>query len=186
MKWTYRSANFRTDEQGFTATELVVVLAIIGILVAVAIPSFSSLIPNYRLKAAARTIYSDMQKARLQAIKGNTYVTLLFKTVTYPAVGGEYDVFIDDGASGGTAANGSKEGGEKLLWSIPMDENTSLVKAGFGSVSYITFTPKGVTNGSQFGSVQIRNKQRWYKLTIYAGGGMKLENSSDGTDGSWK
>ena len=180
MRHPRQHIKLRSNEQGFTATELIVVMAIIAVLVAIAIPSFSTMVPNYRLKAAARNLYSDMQKARLQAIKENTLIGVSFTTVAYPADGGGYTVFIDDGSGGGVAGNAVQDGGETLLWSRPMEKQISLISADIGHVPRFTFTSRGVVDGSQSGNVQIRNSQRWYKLTVYAVGGLKLETNTDG------
>ena len=180
MRHPRQRIKLRSNEQGFTATELIVVMAIIAVLVAVAIPSFSTLVPNYRLKAAARNLYSDMQKARLQAIKENTFVCLTFTTVAYPADGGGYTAFIDNGAGAGVAGNGVQDGSEALLWSRTMDKQVSLISASIGGVPRFIFTPKGVVAGSQTGNVQIRNSQRWYKITISAAGGFRLETNTNG------
>ena len=70
----------RIQQQGFTLAEVIMVLAIIGILAAIAIPNFLSWLPNMRLKAAARDLYSSMQKARAEAIKTNRSHAIVFDT----------------------------------------------------------------------------------------------------------
>ncbi|RZB38435.1 MAG: hypothetical protein SRB2_00183 [Desulfobacteraceae bacterium Eth-SRB2] len=56
---------------GFTLTELVIVIAVLGILTAVAVPSFLSWLPKYRLRSAVRDLYSNQQLAKMAAIKTN-------------------------------------------------------------------------------------------------------------------
>ncbi len=66
------------DEAGFSFVELMVVIAIIGALSAVAVPSFLRSLPEKRLKAAARNLYADMQRARLLAVKYNKRIRVRF------------------------------------------------------------------------------------------------------------
>lgn len=66
------------DEAGFSFAELMVVIALIGILSAIALPSLLGNLPEKRLKNAARNLYSDMQRARLQAVNLNKTVTATF------------------------------------------------------------------------------------------------------------
>ncbi|MCL7488667.1 MAG: GspH/FimT family pseudopilin [Desulfobulbaceae bacterium] len=58
--------------------EVIIVMAIIGIMSAVAIPSFLHWLPNIRLKSAARDMYSTIQKAKLGAIKENRDWAVIF------------------------------------------------------------------------------------------------------------
>lgn len=61
---------------GFTLIELMIVVSIIAILAGLAAPSFSSLIAGQRARAAATNLNSALLKARSEAIKRNTNVTL--------------------------------------------------------------------------------------------------------------
>jgi len=63
---------------GFTLVEAMIVVAVIGILSAIATPLILNWLPNIRVKAATQQLYSDMQRGRSLAIKNNTSVTLTF------------------------------------------------------------------------------------------------------------
>src|SRR5512135_3155175 len=65
-------------EQGFTLLELMVTMVILCILLGLAIPGFSRWVPNYRLRGAARDIYSNFQLAKMTAVKDRARCGVLF------------------------------------------------------------------------------------------------------------
>ncbi len=78
MQTHYRNNKFGEKEAGFTLVELMVAIAIMVLLMAVAIPSFTANQPRYRLKKAARDMVSAMQNARLKAVSENTSYRITF------------------------------------------------------------------------------------------------------------
>jgi prepilin-type N-terminal cleavage/methylation domain-containing protein len=52
---------------GFSTVELIVVIAIIGILMAIALPTYMSLVPRSETKSDAQAVKNLMQKARMNA-----------------------------------------------------------------------------------------------------------------------
>ncbi len=170
-------------QKGFTLTEVMIVVAIIAISAAIAVPNFLSWLPNMRLKAAARDIYSHIQKAKLEAIKRNTCTGILFTTVAYPATGGSFNIFIDNGLGvGGIACNGVQDGDESsILIDVANINNISVISASdIGGPSSVSFNNKGVIRSSQSGDIQLRNETRWHRITVSVAGGVRLESSSDG------
>ena len=77
MVTLYRShAHARHLAAGFTAIELMVVVAILAILAALAGPSFTPLIENWRVRESAEQLQSTLYYARSEAIKRGGQVVI--------------------------------------------------------------------------------------------------------------
>jgi type IV fimbrial biogenesis protein FimT len=71
---TGRSAMNRP--QGFTIIELIVTIAVLAILAAMAIPSFTDMMERQRLINATEAVYSDLQNARSEAVKRSQQIVV--------------------------------------------------------------------------------------------------------------
>jgi type IV fimbrial biogenesis protein FimT len=80
--------------KGFTLIELMITVAVLGILVALALPSFQSILEGRRLVGAADELYSNIQYARSEALKRNETIRLQVTTGTNWCFG----IDDDDGA----------------------------------------------------------------------------------------
>ena len=168
--------NYFQKQTGFTLIEAVIVLAMIGILAGIATPAIIHWLPDYRLRQAAMDIRSNMQKARIEAIKRNTYISIVFTPATYTPSGnvGSYKIFVDDG-------NGVQDGGEQLLTQVTMPKSVSLYFDNFAGHT-TGFNNRGLPwKNNRWGSVYLRNSNsRYYKLSLSKAGNISIQKSNDG------
>ncbi len=68
----------KKKETGFTIMELMVATAIFGILCAVAVPNMIGSLPGHRLRSAAGDVRSNLQLAKLRAVKENRFYAVAF------------------------------------------------------------------------------------------------------------
>jgi type IV fimbrial biogenesis protein FimT len=66
--------------RGFSLVELLVGMAILGVLLAIAMPAFSNWLRNARVRTAAESVQNGLQLARAEAVRRNTSVR--FQLVT--------------------------------------------------------------------------------------------------------
>ena len=66
----------RRFQAGFTATEILVVIGIVGILAAIAVPSMSKMIQAQSVRSASYDLQADLTYARSEAISRATNVTI--------------------------------------------------------------------------------------------------------------
>lgn len=72
----------RTKNVGFTLVETMVVVAIIGILAAMAAPSFSEQMQQQRVEGAAEGLVAALQNTKAEAIKSNVSMGIFFTPAT--------------------------------------------------------------------------------------------------------
>lgn len=183
MHGLYRNA-YRHRQAGFTMAELIIAIAVIAILAAIAVPNIISWLPNYRLKAVARNVISNFQKAKMEAVKTNKDVIITFTTGAYTPSGGvgSYRIFVDDGSGGGTEGDGIQNGSERILAQVNMPKNVSLYTTTFTGDT-TGYNSRALPWGNRWGSVKVRNNNsRYYMASLSAAGNIKLRISADGTN----
>lgn len=159
---------------GFTLVEMVIVLAMIGILIAIAFPSFREWQRNAQLKSAARETYAFLQRARGEAVRNNAVVGVRF--VTGAGTVGRLEMFVDDGRDGGTAGNLIRDGGEPVLAEMRMPRGVTLEQAGFNNQT-AGFRQTGIVEQSE--KICLSNGTRFYNLELFAAGSVRMNLGTD-------
>ena len=83
--------NTLKDNRGFSLIELVVVVAIVMLMAAFAIPIMTNAVSNIKLRYAAIDFSGLLQKARIEAVRKNTFYTV--RQNTLPA--GDIQYYVD-------------------------------------------------------------------------------------------
>jgi prepilin-type N-terminal cleavage/methylation domain-containing protein len=65
-------------ERGFSLVEMLIVVGIVAVMAAVALPNIGQYIRNYRIRGAAQVIAGELQAARSRAIMSNTNLGVSF------------------------------------------------------------------------------------------------------------
>jgi len=167
----------KNNSLGFTLIELLVVIGMLAVLALIAIPAFSAWMPEYRLKQAARELYSNLQRAKMGAVRANESWGVWFDSGASP---GRYLIY-----SLGPNRSWDNSGGDDVYQNITIRlsdyKGVNYGRAltipictgdlGTGSISYqtpndvVVFTNRGTVE-NPFGFVYLSNG----KGTCYAVG----------------
>jgi prepilin-type N-terminal cleavage/methylation domain-containing protein len=149
---------------GFTLIELTVVIALLAILTAVGVPNFMSWLPKYRLKSAARDLYSNLHLAKMTAIRANKDCSVNYykNPDRYTVDRLNKTIRISDYKSGITFHGPNNE-----TFAVPT----------------ITFNSRGTSN-SGYAYLSNSGKTTYYRVGPLTSGAIKLQKWGGGT--SWK
>lgn len=128
-------------EQGITLIELLVTLSVAAILLAIAAPSFTTMLANNRAQSQSALLFRSLNYARSEAVRrsAEVYVSSLSGTTDWAAQG--WHIWSD--LPSGTA--GSFDAGEDIQVQGPLPSGTTLT----GSVAQVTFLATGFQSDNQ-------------------------------------
>ena len=132
------------NSSGFTILELSVVIAIVAILSAIAIPNYISWLPKHRLQSSALAVQAAINLAKMTAIKENTDVIL-----TFDPANESYLAFID------TNEDGSQDAGERTVRNKGMSPGIDLKETTIPG-NQLTFDSRGLADVSM--NITLENK----------------------------
>jgi type IV fimbrial biogenesis protein FimT len=148
------------NNKGFSLIEIMTVIGILAILAGVATPSLISWRHNAQLRRATQDVYSNLQKAKVEAARRNTAITITFSANNYVVyVDANSDWTYQDGEEiarpiawsnyAGVSIDSSEGGGDGLSFANP--------------INGIAFGPNGFptdnTGALASGTVFIKNKK---------------------------
>ncbi len=159
---------------GFTLLELMVTIAIIGTVLAIVTPNFFGYLGGSQLRASSQEIYGYFQKAKMEAIKQNYPVTVIFDFTD----NGSYQIFVDKDD------DRVLDAGEEIIGNIQMPDKVKLQNSTFpiagGTIT--GFTTRGVPYGFLPGDLPVNGTVQLAKsdgtgtitLTTRIGGAVRL------------
>ena len=152
--------------RGFTLTELMIVITIMGVLAAVSAPSLGRYAANWRLNGAASQMAMSLRAARSTAVNKDIDTVFLFDKDA-----GQYHVLEDNNGNGGADAGERESSVQDLPRGVAIDDFTVPQNS-------VTFNSHGST---QDGGVIVLKGRGDYELQIrvYSGtGNVSVEKKS--------
>ena len=170
------NAMFRLRKNsGFTLAELMVVIAIVAVLSALAIPGFLSWIPKHKLGNGSRDILSTLERARMRAVRDRISIGI---EIVDDA---NYRVWVDNGAGAGETDNAQWDVGENIIMqsSLPAGITADLG----GGASSFRFDSQGYpldTNDLPFtGKLKLTNGRHDRYVHMSVAGNAKISKDEN-------
>ncbi len=168
-----------TPQKGVSLIELVIGIAIVGVLLAMGLPSYSAWIQNTRIRTATESILNGMQLARAEAVRRNANVQLAFGaasswTISNPATTEQIQ------------ARSAGEGSSNVTVAMTPANATTITFSSLGRVvanldGSATITQADMTVPT---SVLAASAARELRIVIGAGGNVRMCDPDSGVSAS--
>ena len=145
----------KSSDGGFTLIELMIVVGILSIIMAVAIPTITTWLPKYRVNSAARDIGSTMQMARLKAASNAVeYRVVINKSVAPLSIQVEKGNTMSGSTAWTVETNNYKEFEREIVFNsitpASTEQNVQIYRTDgttpAGLCNIVRFSPNGSTN----------------------------------------
>jgi type IV fimbrial biogenesis protein FimT len=185
--------------RGFSLVELLVGMAIFGVLMALALPSYSGWIRNAKIRTTAESVQNGLQLAKAEAVRRNTVarfqlIDLVDNSCDLNSAGPHWVVSLDSvvGKCGSAASDttdprivqlrGGAEGSDEntKLAATRADDETAQNALVFNGMGRLMLTPSGSVNIDVFnsapGAACLANggKVRCLRVVITVGGQIRM------------
>ena len=138
-----------SKNKGFTLLEASIVIFLIGIMAAYAVPNIIDWRANANLIGSVKNLVGDLQMAKIRAIKENHSVVIDFS-----ATENDYLIFVDNGEGvGGIEGDMERNGAERLVRHRELPAGVTFFDINY-SGDHVRFTSRG---RSRNGNVKLIN-----------------------------
>lgn len=142
------------SNKGFTLLELMIIIAVAGIVAALAVPNYLASRERAKLRGATSNLVADFELARSRAIRENGNVAVVFS-----ADGRGYSVFEDFNS------NWTRDADERMLRSVDLPPGVEVDMPTTFASDRMRFNSRGIPDGG-FGGATLRNSSDEEKSVV--------------------
>lgn len=142
------------NNKGVTIIEIMIVIAICGILAAITTGPLLLWRANKVVDDCANTLITDIERAKVEAIRRNVDVTIRFLNDANAETTTNFTQYRVTWTFTPKNPPGSDQ--EKILWERTMDSRITST----ANVATITFTPRGIVRGATTGDYKLSSAGR--------------------------
>ena len=135
--------------RGFTLIEVMIVLAILGVIAVFAMPSITAVIQNNRITSETNRLVSNINMARSEATKRSTQITIARTSAANNTWEGGWSIYTDADAAG----NSIFAAGDTLLRVADAASTGITIRSDATANAWLSLRPNGTLNEGGTNSV---------------------------------